>query len=1502
MNSNAILKEAKQGIIPKSLFRIIIKHIQGFVILSRVNSLLPVFLYIAVFMVYFLQTTVSFFLVNKANIWDQESPTTQVIRYISFIWRFGATDNDFSTVSLSFVVITALSLFGHVIQISLILVFWKKHHVHTRFIWVASFNTEFLMPLVTLAIPPEIAKIIGIIITDRSKFTTLVEIFLSVYIILFFAYTIMTILTGSSALFEKGRCLFWSVIFGQNYVAILISIVSFLSRILEFLDGPLFYSVSGLCVVLFIAMMIIEFYFIPIVDTFYQSLHFSFALATIILIVIQDLMNSTLSFSNTALVIAFFAIGAIFSLIFYAMLSSYERSVLKQISLLSEAKITFDECFTNSIIFTKMIRIGFKYGHSYVLSWIPFSEALERYNNSEIVWSTYVRFLSVYYEENSKLAVAIDQFKMKKFRSVQLSCFITQMKIISKSRNRHMSKDICQTIKIIESAVTKSKSLIVSYWSAIADYSMTSAYNIGSKLKESLEYCQSAYFHLISFFPNNPTICFKYAKFQENIFHDPQEALHWYRRSEYLNKSKSFLIDIAQSHAQKLFPSLPESIYSFVNDNEEEEESMSLQYKELEITTGAGSEASYKNKSEHVTNYVQSLYRNYGKETPIRVASFLKFLVLLIFILSFLCGQFLIPIIMQNGSSKFNRFYNGVILISNLKFRLEVIGFGMTRIALYADGHILDDVDRQDIVQGIEEFYENTMNLLNGLILETNAGLEELAALFITNSQHYFVNTLQAYVEMISPEVVNQERYENTYTALFQEAVNGISYNLHKYGQNLTYNFLNETWMISYLLNVDEIANALRLSAEKLRNDMNNVLTDYYNIVFNISIFIVIVTILAEPFFLYFTFRLKTIWKFIVDAISSLPRICLHKVIHQYSSLKNSDDEICQKEEVKFIHQFMQIQSVGDTHGGLPTTHISVIAVLSSVVAVGCIFLSLVLIDQQIPILTTFPNRYTLVTTYMTSLFTCGNLLHRLAIVHAGYPFWKDTASWLIEKLDSTYELFENASYWLTSEMWNGYPSDILSSTKEISDYLLNIKTDWVDHDFIHDRFNDLPPMVQIEMLHSLLSLLQLEDESAVSKESKLLIFFNHEIISHIFPDHFVFLISSIADSLSSKLDSVVLQAYLIATGLFLLGTIISVYQLNKLSQVCDTIRFCISLLSMIESNYIENSTAIMNIFGGVFEGSLVSETENAMKLKCQEIAKEPIMIVDEKFIVLFSNNPMKTKYGYAMGSILKDDLAKHLLTFDSGHTFQYQNDTVQLFHSEENSIILIFHEATINDKRKQDFKGEQKKMFSIKEQIIPQNLHHKVNFESQNSMLFSNSIMLLAVEFLYFNDYEGVTASNLLMIYKQFWNKLTQLAKDNRDATIVKQFGMTHFICFNMTRQTSSTYEVGEDVINFIGEVYKYTASHNFKIRMGLVYNKLIYSGMRLHDATFNVYSKVINRAHMLCVKSTPGFLLLKPKVLEHLPNFVSQEVTDVQVIWKHMSPAWINSIDLQKISNEIG
>ncbi|OHT06840.1 hypothetical protein TRFO_25090 [Tritrichomonas foetus] len=1514
------VSDAKERIISKSFVSIFIKNIQEFAIFVRMNALLPSFFYSIVMVVLFLQTTATFLLVNKIGLWDMTTPATKVIKYLSFIWRFGSNVEKELTSNIIFGILVGFSIVGYSIDMILFISFMKHKNLPKRWCWISSLNIEFFLPLVNMAIPPEIAKLFHL----REQYLQSIEdsmnsnnsglssigtnslsnglardivlvIEIGVLMILFLYYAITTILKGSPALFEPGRSQFWAINYNQNHVIILVSLIAFLSRILEFVNGYAYHILCCVSLLILILLLFFENYYLPLIYKYNQAIHSAFLVSTIIALTIQTHQDIVPYFSDTIFILAYFTIGGVLSFIFYYILNNYEEKVVLLLNRYDEKQITFEECFHSSTSFIKMIEIGFKYGHPAILSWAPFIEAFEVYNNAESVWILYIWLLTVYYEENSKLAVAINQFKMMKYhKSFSARCFLAHIKTVERSRTRHMSKDIRSTIKIIDLSVNKSRNLLISYWNAISENSLYAAYNFGCKLKESLEFCQSSYAQLISFFPNNPTISLKYAKFLDTVVNDPQSALHWYHRSDYLSKSKTYIVDMPQTHAQKLFPMLPNSIFSFANESEEEE-SISLQSREGD-SSNSGSETGLE-IHENDSNSVQSLYRKYGENLPNRNIQILMILTFIIFFVAFLCGQFLIPIIMQNGSHSFNGYYNGIILLGNLCYRLEVIGFCFLRTALYAGGLVYDNLEKEDTALGVEQFFNQTQDILLTLLEETNNGIEQLTSRFITFSKHYFIQTLQKEIRMVSPQIVNGVMHQNNYTSYLQEAVNGINFIMNKYDKNDHHNFLNETWVINYLLNVDAVSDALNLSSTKLRNDMNDILNNSYHISFVISIVIGCMTVLLLPIFIIYSFKIKEDWKFIVKAISSLPKIALRKAINKNSMILKHNEENYSKEESKFINQFLQMQATGDAHDGLSIQTMIITFIISIFIAIGAMIFSLNRVYERIPLMTTYPNRYLLLSQYIASIFTCGNYIQRATIVEGEHSFWSDTYENLTESYNYFFEIHKKKNNQLISDEWNNYPSGILSVTKKISDYLLKNSEDWQEHEFLHDRFINVAPIVQMETLHSHLEGAY-ENFGMNFHSSSNLEFFSHSLILHLYPDNLISLAQIIAESFAQTLNSIVDQSYLIAAGLFFIGMIITGFQYQNLKKVLDTIRFCVSLLSIVDSVYIENANAIMNIFGGVFHGSLASASEKAMKDMCKDLIPEAVMIVDEKYRVLYANNSMKLKYGYAMGSILKDDISSHLIEFQNGEEFKFgEKEAIQIFHSENNEILIMIHEEKPINFTLKKTENILSTVNEIKCEIVPKELHRKMNFISKNIVLHSNNIVILALEMLGFSSYVAEKGNDLISFYKAYDKKLHSIAGSCNDAAIVKQFGMTHFVCFNIDRQITNTYDIGEDIVHFLCAVHQHAKEENLKIRYAMIYTRFIQSGLRKFDGKFHVFSNRMNRAHILCMRSSPGFLLLPSEALEILPSYVSKVATEVEIMLKQMTTHWINSIDLELI-----
>ncbi|KAK8852747.1 hypothetical protein M9Y10_017737 [Tritrichomonas musculus] len=940
------------------------------------------------------------------------------------------------------------------------------------------------------------------------------------------------------------------------------------------------------------------------------------------------------------------------------------------------------------------------------------------------------------------------------------------------------------------------------------------------------------------------------------------------------------------------------------------------------------------------TSLTPSHFRKLGLTAKVPFITNLIIISVIFFLVAFICVPFVPPIMIVATLEPYRRQFEVLKSVCDIRTSLMKEPF-------YMFFHSLMTMNR-DIVAGFNPYQNST---LNNEIIKLNEKVQEfqksLGNVIDHNSQSgKYINTT----------LIEFRIFNATFNSTFLEGLNSMVGAVLHHDDPLAIYF-EKPWFQYIFNNMDRMENSLASLSRILCNDMNEHRDDSISTISIILYIFIGLEVILIPVFIGFAVHIRKNWNYIINTINSIPRVAIQKVIQKYSNentkSKNDNEHKNFKSEFRYQLSLVQMVSSRDTSGGLPIKSIIIIFIVIFIISIACVIAVIQIMNITKRDLTNVPMQYytgtdgiyaifKLITVFLIKGYV--DLKNAEPVLAQISPSPLNTSSFGIFNQNYIYRginyismqmanTLDQVIFGSTDEPEKG----ILYSTPEVLDLLTQSNGNpYGDGDTIEELdIQKFPHFVGFELFYETnLKFVEaiISDptfnsiyEFLVTQKFDLTTIFTSVKLGtfSLVPNFLEVYVHRTDELFNNSMDEINLILFLLGAGLFVVG-ILAIAWLNvMINNVKKTVQFSLSLLSMVDPNYVQEMQNVMNLFYGKTSGTVqtnqtLQRTFNEVESLVPECPLElnnqmHIVSINEKLIDMWELDPEQLT-GTHISLILTfndEDVLEKLIQQANGQSHpkepRYYETSITLNASKkvinvsftshyvpknkETKLVLMFGKTFDSEKNDLNIKEIEKKNNEIKILSVPEGLRNKIDVENDRNSFTSHYLIFAAVEILNMNEFAlNHSPKEVRFYFKKFEGQIKEMCQNhNIDATYLKSVGNTFIVGFNFIQQNTNYYKSAQESYEFMKSLDSFANSNNYQIRTCLTSTKSATSLLLSQNTLkFDVYSEEI-QAMMIMVKSgQKGQLLFPAKMKDFMPPNLSAEAEEAEIIQYNRESDW--------------
>ncbi|OHT02966.1 hypothetical protein TRFO_29790 [Tritrichomonas foetus] len=906
MGKNAKEKYASSSsnrLIPKTILKKFSKAVRVYFNYAQDVITLPKSLYYAFFTLLVISTTFPLLLVQAEEVWVQGSQYANILKLISFFWRWGAVWISYESVLISSILIIGLYAIFIVPNFFFSLIYFYKGRISRGYCYFTCLANDIMLPAIVIWMSSELGCLVNLFFHYRTKkeLISICLLFTIIAILLFIQMAYSHCLIFPQLNYQEGRSILW--LSSSNTFLYCFTILQlFFTHSIELINNKPF-RILFIILEIFLSLILFActFLYNPIVKMNLSIMLLCLLEATFVIFVFGIMQIFGIEFDSNIIILLFFA------MIFLGLITSYihlRNTDIKAVKVYDEllmGVVSFEECFKSPTAFLHLTRSAFKKGHPYVFTWKTFITAIEKFPNSGMVWMQFLRYLAIYYDDLGLLIKYTNHFS-KDFpkKSIQTKTFLFYIRKCINSRNRHLNSDLAARFRIIDAKIRRSNSLMVNYWSSIENDAPSLAYALCKKLYDNFADIESYFSQLIMLYPNNSHICTKFAAFLLDYSNDPRRAEFYQKNARFLSEQESYTVDITAQCAFEMFPMIPrnlEEIHRLAesdlisilsDDSASHSKSMSLR------STGSITTGPQEILDDDFEDTTASRIRFLGMTASVPFIRNMMIASFLFFFITYLGGSFSPPFIVLAYLNKFNAKFTAVSRICEILYLIDktpnyLFEEAMTIINAFP----MKDDENSILVNNTSElpFYVPNSQLINEMTVELNNLIHQFNSMYgsdISTTSKIGRHMTSKRIKLVSHMPDNEEFY---YYDSLVEALDSICASFFSYSSTYStesINYLNETWFTNAIVNSRTISSALIELSSLICNDVISLLNEFTTIIIAIVSIFGFMCIIFLPILLYNIDKISVGWGIIMHTIQSLPRISIQTVISKITRLNQN--------------------------------------------------------------------------------------------------------------------------------------------------------------------------------------------------------------------------------------------------------------------------------------------------------------------------------------------------------------------------------------------------------------------------------------------------------------------------------------------------------------------------------------------------------------------------------------------------------------------------------------
>ena len=904
VNNYNYLTPLNTRLIPKSPFKKASKAIRLYFNYAQDVASLPKFFYHCIFSLMMIASTFPLILSSNEACWGTNNQFSNILKFASFFWRWGAIWDSYTAVIISSSLIIGVYLAFFIPN----LLFAGMYFIHGRishmYCFFTCFANDFIIPIIVLWMPSELGLIMSLFFLhlEREELIGLIVFFVIILAFLIFHIIFNHCFVFPQLNYNDGRSVLW-LGSSNSILYIFMCLQLFLTQGIEFIDN------NGFRIFLIVCEFFVSFLFLlagymmnPTVKLGLSTIFVGLLEANMVIFIINIIQIYGVKF-DVNIVFLIFLSG-----IFVGILSTHNRLRTLEIRSLKyyddflAGTATFSDYFHTPISFLHYSRNAFKNGHPYLFTWKSFIWAIEKFPNMSMIWMQFLRFLAIYYQDMNILIKYYDHYsKELKKKSMPAKTFLFYVRKCINSRNRHLNRDLASRFRAIDARIRYSNSLLIRYWSAIESDATSLAYILCKNLSDTFADIESYFNQLLLLYPNNAHICRKFAIFLLDYANDPSRAEYFKNRALFLSEQETYTIDITAQCAFEMFLLIPRSLeevhriadHDFLSFRSDESKSMSMK--------STGSFSTVQTFHEEVEDAAASKIRDLGATTSVPFIRNMMIVSLLFFIIVYLLGSFSSPIIVNSYLNQFNSGFRVVTNLCDIMFYINHIPSLLLKEAMIVGKLYPIKEDELIFLTGsadsdASKFIPNTQQI-NEMTVRLNDLISDLESQFgndIPVNSDIGRRIVSTKLRLISHIPINSSQSEESYSVYYLgtlfEALTTICGDFFSFSSSFSTDsieFINEAWLTNSFVNSIIVSDELSHLSEMI---CDNLIALFNELILIIIILVSIfggLSIIFLPILLLTIDKISVGWGGIMQTIQSLPRISIQSVILKLSRLTN---------------------------------------------------------------------------------------------------------------------------------------------------------------------------------------------------------------------------------------------------------------------------------------------------------------------------------------------------------------------------------------------------------------------------------------------------------------------------------------------------------------------------------------------------------------------------------------------------------------------------------------
>ena len=1186
------------------------------------------------------------------------------------------------------------------------------------------------------------------------------------------------------------------------------------------------------------------------------------------------------------------------------MLLMKKRSIhtLETLRRYDEGEITFEECFGNSIKFIRMVRVGFYYGSPCVLKWKPFNEGMEKWPSDERIWIQYLRFVALYHDQNVRLNWLIDVLTQKKDRSFLVKNSIFQAKRIRKSRSRAATSEIKKILATIDRKIRQERMLSFGFWRGVEESSYSTIYDVSLSLRKLSVEVESDFRRLVNIYPNNPLVCQRYALFLREIAQEPFKAQQWIARVEYLNRTKSYVTDLAEEQGMKVFPLIParasgELVVSKLgSDVSVEDDSESKSDKEQPTTNST---------TTNVVNelaYRRSSYAEMGKRLSVKPIIYMIAILFLVCVVCIAGGFFVFSGLSWYSHSSFVEEFKMVRYMGYLADELGVALFEIYKYGLQCGGILLTEEEAAKLMpkKGTEpEFSSMWIQEIANAVNNAATNVQRYAKRYLRRISHDATSD----IVFLNMSLILDSGNALSYSCNFLEAMNGICSRICYFDGTKCVNSDQELWFLYLQENTWRFVDCIEAIARKSCYDMNGGISNVNLVAKGFETLLLGIGALFVIFFFYQNTRLQKCWTRVVHIIHSIPKIVIRTEFRQ----TEQEDEKRNQEEDRYANIFIQCITSRETSGGLPVRRTIVYMILICAFVVVGIIIQFIVTRDQNRILVSLPIRYESTARLIGNLLGLMQSFERAVAAYHGRPYRNDTYTQLLTDIDSLLAVLTQNLVDFEFGQWQDIQIGCLSSERGLIDWILDSSKmpNWVEEPYEHDRIAALPTLVRLDLVVEMFADASFVGGNVSNTNIKVLLA-EHFGVSHLMLNLITVLMDTYARSVETRVDLMKLILFSTATGMAMICIALVVLLIINLTDIRNVFRQCVTLVARIDPDHIADSPALEGLFDGNFGTTAVARKRNiGATLMQYSVLPDLVVIVNQRKTIMHINKSALDTWGSdcefcvdkELSSLITfnevfdrylDDVAHYRRTLIDPMDIEYTivptdttySSSVRVFTTsgdrERSTIIMIRADEPVL-KRQMCYEELEKQLTFMKKSALPSQLRDEIMVNKDNTFTSTNTVIMAVQCPDILVHQKAHNVDGLKHALRVLTEGVSHMISESSDAALWKCVGETRLICFNIRSKALNIHNVITESIRASKICYDHMKRGNVGVKISILQCKKMIVGWISAEMNFGVYAKQVSRAYVLVNKAAADCLITTIKISDFLPPDVIERCETV-------------------------